>query len=83
VPEAEIACGTLINNRYRVQKVLGEGGFGRVYLASDEQRFGELCVLKEFVPSSGAEYTLQKSRVLLEREAKVLYQINHPQIPNF
>lgn len=81
--EAEIASGTFINHRYRIQRVLGEGGFGRIYLASDEQRFGELCVLKEIVPISGAESTVQRARVLLEREAKVLYEINHPQIPKF
>jgi serine/threonine-protein kinase len=83
VPEAEIGVGTLIDNRYRIQKVLGQGSFGRTYLASDKHRFDELCVLKEFVPASRAEYTVQKSRALFEREAKVLYQINHPQIPKF
>lgn len=83
MPEAEIDQGTLINNRYRIERVIGQGGFGRTYLASDEQRFDELCVLKEFVPSTRAEYTVQKSRALFETEAKVLYQINHPQIPKF
>lgn len=81
--EAEIKPGTLINNRYQIQRLLGQGGFGRTYLASDTERFGELCVLKEFVPSSRAEYVVQKSRELFEREARVLYQINHPQIPKF
>ncbi len=81
--EAEIKPGTLINNRYQIQRLLGQGGFGRTYLASDTERFGEVCVLKEFVPSSRAEYIVQKSRELFEREAKVLYQINHPQIPKF
>ncbi len=81
--EAEIKPGTLINNRYQIQRLLGQGGFGRTYLASDTERFGEVCVLKEFVPSSRAEYIVQKSRELFEREARVLYQINHPQIPKF
>ena len=78
-----ITPGTSINNRYEIQKVLGQGSFGRTYLASDTQRFGDLCVLKEFLPSNRAEYVIQKSRELFEREARVLYQINHPQIPKF
>lgn len=83
MPEAKIGIGTSIDNRYRIEKVLGQGGFGRTYLASDEQRFGEVCVLKEFVPSISSKSTVEKSRALFEREAKVLYQINHPQIPKF
>ncbi len=80
---AEIIPGTSVNNRYEIQKVLGQGSFGRTYLASDTQRFGDLCVLKEFLPSSRAEYVVNKSRELFAREAKVLYQINYPQIPKF
>ena len=84
VLEAEIgSVGTLLNNRYQIQRVLGQGGFGRTYLAADDQRFGEFCVLKEFVPDSRVEYTVQKLRTLFEAEAKVLHQINHPQIPKF
>ncbi len=80
---AEIQPGTLIGHRYLVHKLLGKGGFGRTYLVYDTQRFGEPCVLKEFVPPNTSERLLNKYRDLFEREAKVLYQINHPQIPKF
>jgi serine/threonine protein kinase len=79
----EIQPGTIINSRYIINKVLGQGGFGRTYLAADTQRFNELCVLKEFVPATTKEEIINKSRELFEREAKVLYQIQHPQIPRF
>ena len=81
--DATIGIGTLINNRYQIQDVLGQGGFGRTYLAFDAERFDEPCVLKEFVPTHTKQYAVQKARELFEREARILYRINHPQIPKF
>lgn len=75
--------GTLLQNRYRLLGVLGQGGFGRTYLAEDQGRFNERCALKEFIPMLGSEQMLQKSKELFQREAAVLYQINHPQVPQF
>ena len=79
------SCGAriLLRERYRVTKSLGQGGFGRTYLVSDTQRFGEACVLKEFVPANIQEDILHKSYELFGREARVLYRIDHPQIPKF
>lgn len=79
----EIKPGTLINNRYLINRTLGQGGFGRTYLATDTQRFDEQCVLKEFVPATTNAELILKSKELFEREAKVLYQIEHPYIPKF
>jgi serine/threonine protein kinase len=80
---AAIETGTSINNRYQIQRILGQGGFGRTYLAFDTHRFGHPCVLKEFVPAGIAEEVVTKSSQLFEREARALYQINHPQVPKF
>lgn len=75
--------GIILSNRYRVMRELGHGGFGRTYLAADTYRFNELCVLKEFAPQVQGSYALQKSQELFEREAGVLYKLQHPQIPRF
>jgi serine/threonine protein kinase len=81
---AELLPGTLVDRRYRIQRVLGRGGFGRTYLVVDKWRFGELCVLKEFAPSNrGDTVVTQKLRELFQREATVLHKLNHPQIPKF
>ncbi len=78
-----IPLGTVLQKRYRVTKVLGQGGFGRTYLSQDTGCFDELCVLKEFSPNDRGRDALKKSKELFQREAQVLYQINHPQIPKF
>ena len=75
--------GTVLQNRYRLLSVLGQGGFGRTYLAENQGRFNELCVLKELIPPQGGGYALEKSEELFQREAETLYQIQHPQIPRF
>lgn len=81
--QAPIAAGTVLQNRYRLTKLLGQGGFGRTYLVEDQGRFNELCALKEFIPSQTGAYAIEKSRELFQREAAILYQIQHPQIPQF
>jgi tetratricopeptide (TPR) repeat protein/tRNA A-37 threonylcarbamoyl transferase component Bud32 len=80
---SEIPPKTLVDRRYEVVKTLGQGGFGRTYLVKDERSFEDFFVLKEFVPQATNEDAVNKSRELFEREAKVLNQLEHPQIPKF
>ncbi|MEL6440797.1 MAG: serine/threonine-protein kinase [Cyanobacteria bacterium J06621_8] len=75
--------GVILNNRYRIVKQIGRGGFGRAYLAEDTQRYRELCVLKEFAPQVEGDQELNQAEELFEREAGILYRLNHPQIPKF
>lgn len=73
----------LLGQRYRIIKQLGQGGFGRTYLAEDINRFHELCVLKEFAPKLQGASALKKAEELFTREAGVMYRLQHPQIPRF
>ena len=75
--------GVILNNRYRIVKQIGRGGFGRAYLAEDTQRYRELCVLKEFAPQVESNDELDQAEDLFEREAGILYRLNHSQIPQF
>lgn len=78
-----IYCGLILGDRYRIVRQLGQGGFGRTYLAEDINRFSEMCVLKEFAPQVQSNAVLQKAEELFAREAGVLYKLQHPQIPRF
>ncbi|WP_009631005.1 serine/threonine-protein kinase [Synechocystis sp. PCC 7509] len=78
-----ISLQTVLQNRYRLIKILGEGGFGRTYLAADLGRFNELCALKELIPFQNTPEFLAKAKQLFQKEASVLYKIHHPQIPQF
>ena len=78
-----VVPGVVLGDRYRIQSELGHGGFGRTYLACDLNRFEEFCVLKEFAPQVQEAGALQKAEELFAREAGVLYQLQHPQIPRF
>ncbi|KJH70548.1 serine/threonine-protein kinase [Aliterella atlantica] len=78
-----IYSGLILGDRYRIIKQLGQGGFGRTYLAEDINRFSEMCVLKEFAPQVQSNAVLQKAEELFAREAGVLYKLQHPQIPRF
>lgn len=69
--------------RYRILRQLSRGGFGRTYLAEDTHRFQELCVLRECNPQVQGKDALDQAQKLFEREASILYQLDHPQIPRF
>jgi len=74
-----LAPGSTLEKRYRIIRELGRGGFGRTYVAEDINRYGENCVLKEFSPVVQSP----KAAELFDREANMLYNLQHPQIPRF
>lgn len=78
-----LAVGQVVDNRYQIIRHLGQGGFGRTYLAKDLNQSQQQCVLKEFAPQVEEQQDLEKAKELFEREASVLKKLQHPQIPRF
>ncbi|OYD96288.1 serine/threonine protein kinase [Nostoc sp. 'Peltigera membranacea cyanobiont' 210A] len=78
-----LAVGQVVDNRYQIIRHLGQGGFGRTYLAEDINKSHQTCVLKEFAPQVQEHQDLQKAKELFDREANVLKKLQHPQIPRF
>lgn len=74
-----VSCGSklLINEIYRVTKLLGEGGFGTTYEVNDGSTTKVLKVLR----SDLEDLEQRKAIELFEREFQVLSKLNHPGIP--
>ncbi len=73
----------ILDNRYKLIKVLGKGGFGRTFLARDQRRPGSpLCVVKQLKPASTDPEFIREARRLFNTEAETLERLgNHDQIP--
>ncbi|MGB3510148.1 MAG: serine/threonine-protein kinase [Microcoleaceae cyanobacterium] len=75
--------GTILNKRYKIIRLLGEGEYGQTYLVQNQQRVEHsLCVVKQIKPQSKNPFLLQEVRKLFEEEAQIIYnQGTHNQIP--
>ena len=71
-----LPSGTILRGRYRIERTLGSGGFGHVYLAAD-LKTNQQYAIKEYLVT-GAHGQEQ-----LKHEAHVLSQLNHPNLPTF
>src|SRR5881398_972994 len=71
-----VPSGTILNGHYRIQRVMGSGGFGHVYLAIDLRTNQQYALKEYFVTGSSGQAQLQ-------HEAKVLSQLHHPNLPAF
>lgn len=82
------SCGMplILAGRYLPSKLLGEGGFGRAFLARDRYTpTMRSCVVKQFQPSGNlSQQQLELAQNLFEREAEVLEKLGnkHKQIPD-
>ena len=78
-------CGSklVLQERYRGVRVIGAGGFGRTFLAIDEQRLDTLCVIKQFLPQQSGSAALEKATELFKQEAFRLRDLGkHSHIPD-
>lgn len=69
----------MLDGRYRVRKVLGAGGMGRVYLGNDTRLANRPVAVKEMILGDG----IQEKKAIEDftREANVLARLSHQGIP--
>lgn len=79
---SDVSRGRLLQNRYQVIEILGEGGFGAAYLAEDV-KLRRKCVVKRMkIPKGTPPQQVQLYQANFEREASLLAKLNHPGHPN-
>jgi serine/threonine protein kinase len=69
-----IETGRLLQDRYRIDRQIGQGGMGAVYVATDE-RFGSVVAIKETLCMD------DNYRKAIEREARLLNSLKHNALP--
>ena len=74
--------GQMLQARYRILGLLGQGGMGAVYLAEDTRLPGRRCAIKENVPDPNATpQALTQLRQQFLAEASILSRLDHPNLP--
>jgi TonB family protein len=69
--------GKLLGGRYLLERELGRGGMGEVYLASDQEVVGELFAIKVLKPEIRA---YPEALPLLREEVRTTRALRHPNI---
>ncbi len=74
--------GAVLNKRYQIERIIGQGGYGCIYLAEDLRLAGRKCAVKEVEhdPTLAADI-LKETRDQFMREATVLARLDHPNLP--
>lgn len=77
-----LKAGEVLRGRYKINRIIGQGGMGSIYLANDLRLEGRTCALKEVEHDrSLSTNLLREAREQFLREATVLARLDHPNLP--
>lgn len=72
----------VLRGRYKIKRIIGQGGMGCIYLAEDLRLEGRLTALKEVEHDRTlAPELVREARDQFLREATVLARLDHPNLP--
>ncbi|NOZ72497.1 MAG: serine/threonine protein kinase [Chloroflexi bacterium] len=74
--------GATLRDRYRIIELIGQGGMGAVYKATDLRLEGRMCAVKEILPNlMGFEDDPAAYQEQFYQEASTLARLDHPSLP--
>src|ERR1700736_5273334 len=76
-----LEAGTLLQKRYLIERLIGGGGMGMVYLARDQRLANRPCAIKEMVDHFIDQQQRLEANDYFAREADTLAQLKHQAIP--
>lgn len=77
-----IEPGVILRERYKINRIIGQGGMGSIYLAEDLRLEGRKCAIKEVIhENSLSDDTLHQAQDQFLREAQILARLDHPNLP--
>jgi eukaryotic-like serine/threonine-protein kinase len=77
-----LKTGDILRGRYKIKRIIGQGGMGSIYLAEDTRLKGRVCALKEVEHDKSLNKTLNKqAQKQFLQEATILARLDHPNLP--
>ncbi len=76
-----LPVGSVLSDRYEIKKVIGQGGMGSVYLASDRRLTVKHWAVKEMLLDSSLPEEKNEIEKLFTDEAHLLAELDHPNLP--
>ncbi|HYH98663.1 protein kinase domain-containing protein [Hyalangium sp.] len=70
--------GTLVRGRYRIERVLGEGGMGRIWLAEDLQELRQVALKEMQVPEGLSPSKVEELVLMFRHEFFAMTKLQHP-----
>jgi serine/threonine protein kinase len=79
---APLPIGTVLDRKFKIVSVLGEGGMGTVYKVEQLDRPGLYRAVKELLINPNMTEEERKTAIeRFEKEIDLLYSLKHPRIP--